>query len=98
MIEWAVMENYRNGPHSRYDLKYHFVWVTKYRKPMLVGEVGIRLRELVRERTGLSMRTVAYSLKRLLETARVFWNKPKKKQPDRYDIALYKIDPEISDC
>jgi len=43
------MENYRNGPHSRYDLKYHFVWVTKYRKPVLAGEVGIRLRELVRE-------------------------------------------------
>ena len=44
------------------------------------------------------MRTVAYSLKRLLETERLFWNKPQKKQADRYDIALYKIDPEISDC
>ena len=43
------MENYRTGAHSRYDLKYHFVWVTKYRKPVLAGEVGIRLRELVRE-------------------------------------------------
>ena len=43
------MEHYRTGPHSRFDLKYHFVWVTKYRKGVLVGEVGIRLRELVRE-------------------------------------------------
>ena len=43
------MEKYRTGPHTRYDLKYHFVWVTKYRKPILVGEVGVRLRELVRE-------------------------------------------------
>ena len=43
------MENYRTGSHSRYDLKYHFVWVTKYRKQILVGEVGLRLRELVRE-------------------------------------------------
>ena len=43
------MENYRTGPHSRFDLKYHFVWITKYRKGVLVGEVGIRLRELVRE-------------------------------------------------
>ena len=40
------MENYS---HSRYDLKYHLVWVTKYRKKVLVGEVGTRLRELVRE-------------------------------------------------
>lgn len=37
------------GPHSRFDLKYHFVWVTKYHKGGLVGEVGGRLRELVRE-------------------------------------------------
>ena len=43
------MENYRTSSHSRYDLKYHFVWVTKYRKKVLVGEVGTRLRELVRE-------------------------------------------------
>ena len=40
------MENYRTGPHSRFDLKYHFVWITKYRKGVLVGEVGIRLRDL----------------------------------------------------
>jgi putative transposase len=43
------MENYRSGAHSRYDLKYHFVWVTKYRKPVLTGAVGVRVRELVRE-------------------------------------------------
>ena len=52
----------------------------------------------IAERTGLSMRTVAYSLKRLLETERVFWNKPLKKQASRFEIALYKIDPEVSDC
>ena len=43
------MENYRTGSHSRFDIKYHFVWVTKYRKPVLYGEVGYRLRELVIE-------------------------------------------------
>ena len=43
------MEKYRTSSHSRYDLKYHFVWITKYRKPILVDAVGIRLRELVRE-------------------------------------------------
>jgi len=43
------MENYRTSSHSRYDIKYHFVWVTKYRKPVLTGEVGLRVRELVRE-------------------------------------------------
>ena len=43
------MENYRTGSHSRFDLKYHFVWVTKYRKAVLYGDVGNRLRELVVE-------------------------------------------------
>ena len=43
------MENYRTGSHSRYDIKYHFVWVTKYRKPVLGGVVGVRVRDLVRE-------------------------------------------------
>jgi putative transposase len=43
------MENYRIGSHSRLDIKYHFVWVTKYRKSVLTGEVGTRVRDLVRE-------------------------------------------------
>ena len=45
----AGMEHYRTSSHSRYDLKYHFVWVTKYRKGILAGAVGSRLRDLVRE-------------------------------------------------
>ena len=43
------MEHYRTSSHSRFDIKYHFVWVTKYRKPILHGEVGTRLRDIVRE-------------------------------------------------
>jgi hypothetical protein len=43
------MENYRTSSHSRHDIKYHFVWITKYRKPILTESVGYRLRELIRE-------------------------------------------------
>ena len=43
------MENYRSSAHTRFDIKYHFVWTTKYRKAVLTGQVAIRLRELVRE-------------------------------------------------
>ena len=32
-----------------YDLKYHLVWITKYRKPFLKAPVEIRLREWVRQ-------------------------------------------------
>jgi len=32
-----------------YDLKYHLVWITKYRKPVLRGEIGQRVRDLIRQ-------------------------------------------------
>ena len=44
------MEHYRRSSHTVYDLKYHLVWITKYRKPILKGEIAVRLRELIRER------------------------------------------------
>jgi len=43
------MQNYRKTSHSVYDLKYHLVWITKYRKQVLTGVVAERLRELIRE-------------------------------------------------
>ena len=43
------MQNYRKTSHSVYDIKFHFVWITKYRKPLLAGAVAMRLRELIRE-------------------------------------------------
>ena len=32
-----------------YDHKFHIVWITKYRKPVLSGKEAHRIRELVRE-------------------------------------------------
>ena len=43
------MKYYRKTSHSIYDIKYHFVWITKYRKPVLFGNVATRLRDLIRE-------------------------------------------------
>lgn len=42
------MQHYRKTSHTTYDCKYHLVWITKYRKPVLVGLVAERVRELVR--------------------------------------------------
>jgi putative transposase len=42
------MENYRKTAHTLYDCKYHIVWITKYRKKVLGGVVGERVRELLR--------------------------------------------------
>jgi putative transposase len=41
--------SYRKTAHSVYDLKYHIVWITKYRKPILQGAIGLRVRELIRQ-------------------------------------------------
>ena len=41
--------DYRVGPHTKYKIEYHFVWITKYRYPVLIGEVALRVRELVRQ-------------------------------------------------
>ena len=43
------MAEYRQGAHTVYDIKYHFVWVTKYRYHVLKGEVALRTRELIRQ-------------------------------------------------
>ena len=40
---------YRKGSHTIYDIKYHIVWITKYRKLVLQGLVAERCRELVRQ-------------------------------------------------
>jgi len=42
------MKPYRKGSHCVYDLKYHVVWITKYRKPVLGKEIGNRVRDLIR--------------------------------------------------
>ncbi|MBS9426715.1 MULTISPECIES: IS200/IS605 family transposase [Photorhabdus] len=41
--------DYRYGSHTVFQIEYHFVWVTKYRHKVLIGEVAIRVRELVRQ-------------------------------------------------
>lgn len=41
--------DYRYGSHTVYKIEYHFVWVTKYRYKVLHGDVGQRVRELVRQ-------------------------------------------------
>ena len=43
------MEHSRRTTHTRFDLKYHLVWITKYRKKLLRADVAIRLRQLVRD-------------------------------------------------
>ena len=43
------MPRYRKGSQTVYELQYHFVFITKYRKPVLKGDIARRTRELIRE-------------------------------------------------
>ena len=43
------MKDYRRGAHSVFEIHLHFVWVTKYRKSVLAGKVGNRVRKVIRE-------------------------------------------------
>ncbi len=43
------MKDYKSSSHAVWDCKYHLVWISKYRYSALVGDVGLRARELLRE-------------------------------------------------
>lgn len=43
------MDKYWRGAHTTHRLMYHLVWVPKYRKRELKGNVALRLEELFRE-------------------------------------------------
>jgi len=43
------MERYRHGSHTVFLIHLHLVWITKYRKPILQGDIAYRVRDLIRE-------------------------------------------------
>lgn len=43
------MTEYLHGSHSVFLIHLHIVWVTKYRKKILIGDISIKLREIIRE-------------------------------------------------
>ena len=43
------MVEYRTSAHAIWDVKYHVVWIRKYRYKVLCGEVAERARDLIRQ-------------------------------------------------
>ena len=43
------MRRYKTGAHTKTDLKVHIIWIPKYRKKVLTGEVAIRTRDILRQ-------------------------------------------------
>lgn len=46
------MKEYRRGAHTVFEIHLHLVWVTKYRRPALTGDVALRVRDMIREICG----------------------------------------------
>ena len=43
------MRRYRLGAHTKTDIKVHVVWIPKYRKQVLIGEIAVRTRDILRK-------------------------------------------------
>ena len=43
------MTEYRTSGHAIWDIKYHLIWITKYRYKVLRGEVAERARDVIRQ-------------------------------------------------
>jgi putative transposase len=43
------MRSYRRAAHAVYECHYHFVFITRYRKPVLKGEIALAMRDLTRQ-------------------------------------------------
>ena len=43
------MDDYKHGGHSVFSIHLHLVWITKYRKSVLVGDIALKTREILRQ-------------------------------------------------
>ena len=43
------MAEYRHSAHATFDLKYHVIWITKYRYKILRGRIAGRARDVIRQ-------------------------------------------------
>lgn len=50
MLYNPFMSNKRTR-HAAYNINYHFVWVPKFRRPILVDRLAVRLEELLRAKS-----------------------------------------------
>lgn len=49
VLHYFYQDNTRSGSHCRYSLQYHLVWIPKYRRSFLVGEIAERLKQILKE-------------------------------------------------
>lgn len=45
-----MKDRYSYSAHTVFNLNYHIVWCTKYRRPVLTGSIQQRLKQLIKEK------------------------------------------------
>ena len=47
VLHHLYQDNTKSGSHCQYNLCYHIVWITKYRRSFLKGELAVRLKQIL---------------------------------------------------
>jgi putative transposase len=47
VLHYFYQDNTNSGAHCRYNLKYHIVWIPKYRRGLLSGKIAERLKQIL---------------------------------------------------
>jgi len=49
VLHYFYHDNTRSGNHCRYDLKYHLIWIPKFRRSILKGKLADRTKQVLCE-------------------------------------------------
>jgi putative transposase len=47
VLHYFYQDNTQSGSHCRFNLKYHLVWIPKYRRRILVDKLAAKLRQIL---------------------------------------------------
>ena len=76
------MSALRRSKHAVYDLKYHFVWIPKYRKKLLTPEIADHAKQLF-ERIGEEYGLVIDTMEVVEDHVHIFLEAPPRLSPSR---------------
>jgi putative transposase len=47
VLQYFYRDNTRSGSHCKYNIKYHIVWIPKYRREVLTEDISKRLKQIL---------------------------------------------------
>ena len=63
VLHYFYQDNTQSGSHCRFNLKYHLVWIPKYRRRILVGKLAARLSQILFEiANGYEFKIIAHEV------------------------------------